>query len=501
MRPGWVALLAIVAAAVLLAPGAAAYHGQPGSAGLVIDGPVDLTGDVLATASPGAALWRGDAGFSATLQADRIEIERTEWRATQGPVRHLEPSTTSTHRAAHTGADITFRAPGAAFDLLVHQSGASQVRAHSTDGARIIAQPPGGVAPGRAAQQDGLHHFGDAAPMWGLAHPGARMEAAAPGVSALGDFTLIVYDSLVRVDSREGLATYRTGSGHDTQSLTLGDSGDAAWVAYVTLRVHGGRLDVAPSPSFVALYGSHLDTRLNGTAHLPSVRGSATVGGQQVIAEGPAALAGVLDAAFEPAGDADSLRMQASGDVATLALTGATRHFGPSPMLKVSLALAALGAIAWLVQSGGLAALYSRIAGPRVLDHDDREKALRLVRDRPGLSVAEVASELRVSWSTASYHLGVLEREGILVADRRGRHKRYLVAGSGLDKKAIALTSNPTAKALMDVIATHPGITQSDAAARVGITASTASWHLKRLADAGLVNVRREWRTAHYTSA
>lgn len=488
MRAAWVTLVALLLT-TLVAGEAAAYHGQPGRAGLVVEGPVDVQGLLTATASPGAALWTYDPTIDAALDAARLEVEVVHLREGRGPLDLLPGERVERERATHEGAQLRLRAPDAAFQLLVHQSGPSRVVVTSDDGGRFLPQPPGGVAPTLDAQHDGLSRFpGADAFLWGLDEAGARLEADSPSVDAVGDFTLFVYDAILRVHDRDGSATYATGR-----------SDDGRGVSYALVHVRGGHLSVAPSEGFVALYGGLLDATLNGTARLERATGSATIGDERVVTSGATALHGVLDAAFTPTSDGERLRMEASGDLAAMAVPGVTREFAP-PVAKLSLLLVALGALAWLGKGAALA-LYSRIAGAKVLEHEERERALALVRERPGLSVADLAEALSVSWSTASYHLGVLEREGMVVSDRAGRHRRYVVVGTGADKAAIAVSSHPTAQALLDAIRAQPGRTQLELAGVAGITASTASWHLKRLAEAGLVTVERKWRSAHYSPA
>ncbi|HUR69100.1 MAG TPA: helix-turn-helix domain-containing protein, partial [Candidatus Thermoplasmatota archaeon] len=80
-----------------------------------------------------------------------------------------------------------------------------------------------------------------------------------------------------------------------------------------------------------------------------------------------------------------------------------------------SVAAPAAGAL-WerLRRLGFLALLYSRIAKERLLDHGTRERLLDAIRAQPGLAVADLAEAARVPRNTVTYHLRVLEREGLV---------------------------------------------------------------------------------------
>ncbi len=491
-----------IVAALLAAPSAVAYHGQPGRAGLVVDGPVELTGAVVATSSPGAAFWtHSGEDLPFDLKAARVDVEWVKRTEPAGPLAFAMSPQVTREKAALDAVDARLTYRGAAFQLLAFQSGPSLVRAESPTGGTIVPHPPGGVVPTLDAQRQGLDAFGDDAFLWGLRDHGARFESDSPSVLAMGDFTIFLYDAGLRARHEGGSVTYRTGVTRD-ESTFVGMPDDAAantrTVSYLLLHVRNGQLAVGPNSGFVALYGGLVDATLNGTARLASARGTATVGGERIATEGPTALVGVLEASLYPTPEGKSLRMDASGDVAAFAVPGSTHEYAPPILAQVSFALFSLAAIALFLKSGGLAWLYSRIAGSDALRHEDRERALAFVRVNAGATVVELAAHLDISWSTASYHLSVLQREGMLASARSGRHRRFFLVGCGVDRGAIAVSAHPTAQALLAAIRGSPGATQTDLAAVAGITPSTASWHLKRLAGAGLVTVEKQWRERLY---
>lgn len=62
------------------------------------------------------------------------------------------------------------------------------------------------------------------------------------------------------------------------------------------------------------------------------------------------------------------------------------------------------------------------------LSHPDRLRAFRLlVRERDGMASGRVAEALGLPPTRTSFHLGALERAGLVSATRAGRERRYAV--------------------------------------------------------------------------
>lgn len=63
------------------------------------------------------------------------------------------------------------------------------------------------------------------------------------------------------------------------------------------------------------------------------------------------------------------------------------------------------------------------------LSHTSRREMLDLLRDKPGLSVGELASKFDVTRIAVMNHLKVLQEAGLVVSERDGRSRRlYLNA-------------------------------------------------------------------------
>ncbi len=72
-----------------------------------------------------------------------------------------------------------------------------------------------------------------------------------------------------------------------------------------------------------------------------------------------------------------------------------------------------------------VAPLYLRIARSRVLDNFNRGRIYQFISGNPGTSYSEMRSALRIPNGCIAFHLGVLERTGVIAAVADGRIRRH----------------------------------------------------------------------------
>ncbi len=142
-----------------------------------------------------------------------------------------------------------------------------------------------------------------------------------------------------------------------------------------------------------------------------------------------------------------------------------------------------------------------RIYARNVLDHPERAAIHALIVERPGIDLAGITLELGMNRETLRYHLGLLESTVKIVVMRdRGivryyeNHGRYTL----MERKMLQHLWNPTGKAMLAVIASRPGITQSGIAVHLGITAPTVRWYTHRFRADGLVTEQHEGKYTRY---
>lgn len=245
----------------------------------------------------------------------------------------------------------------------------------------------------------------------------------------------------------------------------------------------------------VAFLAPRLALDLDGTVAAARAWGSLAVEGAPQRTSGQSLAAqGTMRGWLAPGGGAVALRGQ--GDIAYLTL-GDTRQDFTAAAMAGSAAL--LGALAWRFLA---VPLYARIAPNDLLDNEVRRRVHGHVTEHPGADVKGTAQAVGVSWSTAAYHLARLEREGVLTSRRAGRSKRFFLNGGTITVRADAIGAlrNPTAFAIAELVAQHPGLMQKEIGAALRLPASTVSWHMRRLRELGVVREARRWRRAEYAA-
>jgi DNA-binding transcriptional ArsR family regulator len=161
----------------------------------------------------------------------------------------------------------------------------------------------------------------------------------------------------------------------------------------------------------------------------------------------------------------------------------------PALAAAAALGLAALGHAAWGSALGAVA-LYNRVQREGSFDNETRRRIFEEVRSRPGQSIAEIASIVGVSHSTASYHLERLAAFNLLASTQDGNKMRFFVNG-GLfteeERRILSALSNAETRKVLATVLARPGSYRAELTQVLGVSSPTVNWHLARLLAAGLV--------------
>jgi len=136
---------------------------------------------------------------------------------------------------------------------------------------------------------------------------------------------------------------------------------------------------------------------------------------------------------------------------------------------------------------------YSRHDDSDPLENEHRARLHEVITDSPGVDLAALVETTGMSRSTARYHLRVLEHEDIVVREEILGQPRLFPDGTDDVAFQVAARDDAT-RAVLAAISRHEPATGSTLAEQLDLDASTVSHHLKRLADAGLVEREREGR-------
>lgn len=127
------------------------------------------------------------------------------------------------------------------------------------------------------------------------------------------------------------------------------------------------------------------------------------------------------------------------------------------------------------------------------LDLESRRTIYEMVRSRPGTYLREMERELGMQVGMLTYHLRVLTEAGMIRAEPEGNHLRYFPADGFIlnDRKALSHLRNRTSRAILMNVLDRGSAGFSELLGLVGVSKSTLSYHLKRLAAAGLIEVTK----------
>jgi len=127
------------------------------------------------------------------------------------------------------------------------------------------------------------------------------------------------------------------------------------------------------------------------------------------------------------------------------------------------------------------------------LDLESRRTIYEMVRSRPGTYLREMERELGMQVGMLSYHLRVLTEAGMIRAEQEGNHLRYFPADGFIlnDRRALSYLRNRTSRSILIHVLDRGPMGFTELLGPVGVSKSTLSYHLKRLAAAGLLVIRR----------
>ena len=100
------------------------------------------------------------------------------------------------------------------------------------------------------------------------------------------------------------------------------------------------------------------------------------------------------------------------------------------------------------------------------------------------------------------FHLRRLEKDQLIVSRRRGLYKRFYkkLDFEAEEQEILGVLFQETERDLLLYLLKTPDATQKELSEFAHISASSTSWHMKRLVQAGLVKSRRQGSFVYYVA-
>ncbi len=134
--------------------------------------------------------------------------------------------------------------------------------------------------------------------------------------------------------------------------------------------------------------------------------------------------------------------------------------------------------------------LYTKISKKDILDHFVRGQIFGYIKINPGDNYTTIKNNLELPNGTLTYHLNILEKEGLVKSWSDGRHKFFYPQGVKIPGNGV---KNPSIyDAIQKSIMESPGITVKDIAVVNGISRQLANYHVRKLAAEGKIELERK---------
>ena len=129
------------------------------------------------------------------------------------------------------------------------------------------------------------------------------------------------------------------------------------------------------------------------------------------------------------------------------------------------------------------------------LELASRRRIYEYLSANPGVHLRRIGQTLGMSTGMLSYHLGVMERQGLLKSEAARHRRRYYLAQAYRPEQrlVLALLRERVPRTIMIELATHGERTFADLLRTTRVTKSTLSYHLAKVVATGVVaRTRRE---------
>ncbi len=147
-------------------------------------------------------------------------------------------------------------------------------------------------------------------------------------------------------------------------------------------------------------------------------------------------------------------------------------------------------------------ALFSRLDSARALDHPVRGELAALIEANPGMHYQELVRRIGRGRGIVEHHLASLCRAGVVLQRSQGRYTCYFHRDVRLDPRLLdsyGLLKAQGARGVLAALSGSSGRSRKDLAGDLGLSPTTISYHLQRLAEGGLLEGRRLGGRTHYT--
>ncbi len=132
--------------------------------------------------------------------------------------------------------------------------------------------------------------------------------------------------------------------------------------------------------------------------------------------------------------------------------------------------------------------------------NSNQERILSFIQNNPGCYLRQIRNELALSMGSVQYHSYQLQKVGKITSTRQGLYKLHFQSGTFQDheKKIFQVLNQETPREIIMFIIEQKDPTQTDITKRLGISAPSINWHVRRLIDFKIVDEVRDGKYKRY---
>lgn len=134
------------------------------------------------------------------------------------------------------------------------------------------------------------------------------------------------------------------------------------------------------------------------------------------------------------------------------------------------------------------------------LELETRKRIYQYLQKFPGAHMREIGREVDIPMGTLEYHLHYLVKANLLTTRQDTRYTRYFATGelSRREKDVLAILRQKVPRQLAAYLLLEPGASHGTLLAKFALSASTLSFHLKKLTSANIASVEKVGRENLY---
>lgn len=136
----------------------------------------------------------------------------------------------------------------------------------------------------------------------------------------------------------------------------------------------------------------------------------------------------------------------------------------------------------------------------KVLELNTRKRVYNTVRNNAGCHFRELQRRSSLSVGSVRYHLDYLKKNGLIIEEKQDNNTTYFPAEFKIENKRIMiLLRQKSIRNILLFIVMNNQPNHEQIVKEVKLSPSTVSWHLKKLHQSGIINMKKEGRKTYFS--